>query len=103
MYAEDGKIIINPFMEMDDNMRKAIIRNETVRGFLRQRNLMPIFDLTPKQSHIFRSMNGGRGYGNDTDIRSTIVGRILSGDKSALDVTREQEAYADEIRKAMGW
>ena len=102
MYSE-GSIVLNPHIQMSDKMREAIIRNETVRGFLAQRNMMPVFSLTPNQTKVFMSINNGNPYGSMNDIRHTILARILSGDPSALDVTYEQEAYAEQIRKLMNW
>ncbi len=92
MATEDNKIIINPYSSLKDSEKEAVKINEAARVHMRSKDIPPpSFDLTPKQSNAFSS------YGPLINQKQTIIGRILSGDPSALDFTPEQKAYAQII------
>jgi hypothetical protein len=96
MAAEDGTIILNPYSRLTKQEKAAVGSNEAVRLYLRENNIRPDFAITDRQ----RASLGG--YSKDeNDIRSTIVGRILSGDPSAQDPTPEQREFARSIRAGM--
>jgi len=100
MATEDNMVIINPFMSMDEKKKQAIIQNETARAFMKKFNFRPNFHIHPEQMKYFSTINKGKAYGSEQDIRETIVGRILSGDPSVTNVTPEQQIFV-EILKSM--
>lgn len=88
MAAEDDAVILNPYSQLSEEQRNAVLLNERARIFMRQGGLKPDFNLTDKQKEAFSQ------YSNDeTDIKHTLASRILSGDQSALDVTPEQQIW----------
>lgn len=91
MAAEDGSIILNPFSDLGPAERDAVAKNEAVRLWLRKYQVDPIFDLTAEQQQRFAS------YGSPTDIRHTVLGRIISGDPSVGTITRAQQLWADRV------
>ena len=97
MATEDGKIAFNPYSEGVN--RDAVGRNEAVRLYLRENDISPEFDVTPDQVSRFR----GTPYENDMkSLKSTIIGRILSGDPSAGAATEQQRLFAESISRRMG-
>jgi len=96
MAADDDSIIINPYSSLSDQEKNAVKVNEAARVHMRSKNTQqPDFELTPEQAKAFST------YGPLESQRQTIVGRILSNDPSALNVSPEQKAYADIIRSKM--
>jgi len=96
MAAEDDKIITNPFSSLSDAEKQAVIKNEAVRLFLRQRGEPLDFDVTPEQQQFFKGT--GEDFSTQPEAtRATIIGRILSGDPSAQS-TAEQEQAARQIQ-----
>ena len=102
MAAEDQSVIINPYSTLTDEEKQGIKINETARLAMRGGYKRPTFELTPEQQEYFNTMNNGKPYSTDEqDIRETIIGRILSGDDSAGNVTPEQKKYADELQSVL--
>ena len=102
MAAEDQSVIINPYSTLTDEEKQGIKINETARLAMRGGYKRPTFDLTPEQQEYFNTMNNGKPYSTDEqDIRETIIGRILSGDDSAGNVTPEQKKYAEELQSVL--
>ena len=102
MATEDNKVIINPYSPLSDEQKQGIIINEVARLAMRNGYERPTFELTPEQQEYFNTMNNGKPYSTDEqDIRETIIGRILSGDDSAGNVTPEQKKYAEELQKVL--
>jgi hypothetical protein len=98
MAAEDGRVVLNPYAPLSEDERRLVAANEAARLRMRSDSVgRPDFELTPEQAAYFASINNGRSYGSDQDIRETIIGRILSGDPSAGTTTPEQRAYARRI------
>jgi len=95
---ESGTVVLNPFSKLSDPEKQAVVKNETARLAMRKNNLVPEFQLTPEQEVSFRDYGGG----DELAKRETIVGRIISGDPSALNVTPEQKAFADKVSSLMG-
>lgn len=96
MATEDNKIIINPYSKLSDAEKNGVRTNESARLFMRKNKIPLDFELTEKQRKVFSKYSQ-----NEDDIKATIVGRILSGDKSAIDPTPEQHEYASNIKMKM--
>jgi hypothetical protein len=98
MATEDGKIIINPYSTLSNTEKKAVVKNEAFRLYMRENNVVPNFAITPQQKEAFKNTEYG---GNETALKQTIVARILTGDTSAL-ATPEQKAEAKRIQQQAG-
>jgi len=98
MAAEDDRIIMNPYSQLTDQEKQAVMLNEAARVHMRK-GLMPAprFSLTPEQEAAFATYSQ-----NPVDRASTIAARLLSDDPSALAPTSEQTQYVQELRKFMG-
>lgn len=92
MATSDGKVIISDHSRLNDLQKQSVYDYESTRLFMRNTGIRPVFGITPDQQKEFAN------YGNEQDIRETLVGRIVSGDYSALNVTPEQKAFADRIK-----
>jgi hypothetical protein len=102
MAAEDNQVIINPYSKLTAQQKEGIRMNETARLAMRNGYKRPTFDLTPEQQEFFSTIQDGKPYSEDLqDIRETIIGRILSGDDSAGNVTPEQKKYAEELQRVL--
>ena len=88
-----GSIVMNPYSKLSDEEKKGVMTNEYSRLIMRQNDLLPPFELTPEQKEAFK------GYGDDRSQRETVVGRIISGDPSALNVTEEQKEFAEYVKR----
>lgn len=97
MATEDNQVIVNPYSNLSEIERKALIKNETSRVLMRNMpsNERPSFSITPEQRSAFKN------YGSEQDIRETIAARILSGDPSAGAATQEQMAFASSLEGKM--
>ncbi len=91
MAAEDNRIIMNPYSPLSLEQKNAVRKNERARVYMRISGNEPNFAITPEQQQAFGS------YGSPQDIRETLVGRILSGDTTALNFTPEQEAFTQQL------
>ena len=89
---EDGKIIINPYSTLSDAEKDAVRKNEAVRLYLRDKEVS--FNLTEEQKESFKDYSD-----NENDIKSTLIGRYLSGDPSTGNLTKEQLDYIKSIKK----
>ena len=98
MAAEDGRIILNPHSGLNMKQLRQVAINEAARLWMRDNKYVPKFGVSNKQRSFF---SGSPYEGNDDAIRQTILGRILSGDSSAGDVTDQQRLESDYIRKMM--
>jgi len=98
MATEDNRIILNPYVDLTDEQKEAVITNEASRLHMRSMGITPPFKLTKEQIESFK---GSPYEGNEQAMKETIVGRILSGDKSAGNFTKEQESFANEIFRNM--
>ena len=102
MAAEDGKVILNPYSDLSEQEREAVVLNERARLAIREGLVPPPnFVLTPEQMAVFSRINNGRPYGNPQVIKETLAARILSGDPSAQKPTRAQLEYVEELRRAL--
>lgn len=94
---QSGKIVLNPYSKLSDDEKNAVAMNEWARLLMRQNKITPNFEITPAQQKAFGSYGGG----DPLAIKETIVGRIVSGDPSALDATPQQHQIAEQIKKLM--
>jgi len=79
MASESGHVVLNPYSPPGVN-HDAVARNEALRLLMRDRGIVPSFDLTDAQRSAFQ----GTAYGsNDDALKQTIAARIYSGDPSA--------------------
>jgi len=92
-YADfnNNKVVLNPFSNLSDIEKNAVIKNEKTRLFIRKNNVPLDFSLTPEQENAFVN------YGSDLNKKETIIARIVSGDPSAGNFTPEQKEIADKI------
>lgn len=97
MATEDEKVILNPHSNLTPEHAQSVYQNELARLHLRKKTNKPQFALTEKQKEFFKDYPSK----NPQDIRDTIIGRIISGDPSAQDVTDEQRKYANSIKEEM--
>ena len=95
MATEDNRIILNPFINLTAQEKKSVFANEGTRLWLKQNNIVPDIALTKEQTQAFASTPYGK---DENALRQTIIGRIISGDPSALNVTEEQQNYANSIK-----
>ena len=96
MATEDGKIILNPYSNLDKQKMQSVVKNEASRLWLKENNIVPDFELTPEQRQGFI----GSPYANDEmSLKQSILGRIISKDSSALNVTPIQQEWADWLNK----
>lgn len=96
MAADDDKVIINPYSPLSWDEKAAVAYNERARIVMRKSSERPAFDLTPEQAKRFGAYSP-----NQQDVRETVAARILSGDPSAGEPTKEQAAYVERLRKMM--
>jgi hypothetical protein len=95
MMTEDKKVILNPYSGLSEREQKAVYENEALRLFMQENEVSPRFDVTDEQRETFR----GTPYADDElNMRRTLIARILSGDPSAGNATREQLEAAKQIR-----
>lgn len=100
MATEDNQITINPYSSLTRQQKEAIKKNEATRLYLRENgNNYPQFSLTPEQNNYF---NNNLNYSqNPIDVQHTILGRILSGDASAQNITPQQRIIAGQVQLDM--
>jgi hypothetical protein len=99
MATEDGRIILNPYSPLKPHEQAAVAQNEAAR--LAMRGMAPPPVMTKDQSGYLATVHDGQPYGggNDTAQRETIIGRYLSGDPSAGQMSPEQTSYAAEVAR----
>jgi len=96
MAAEDNRIILNPYSNLDNNQMNSVAQNEAIRLYLRNNKIEPTFNLTDEQTKQFKDYST-----NLTDVKHTILGRILTNDTSVGKVTPEQKKYSDWLQKQL--
>lgn len=101
MAAEDNKVILNPYSQLSAQQKDAVALNEYSRIYMRENKIDPAFDLTPEQQKSFQTINQGKPYGSDLDIKHTILARIISGDPSVGKPTPDQIKWANQIKQGM--
>ena len=97
MAAEDNKVILNPYSNLSDKEKKSVVKNEQLRLWMRNNNIVPDINLTAEQETFFK----GTAYENATnEKKQTIIARILSGDPSAK-ATSEQKIQAQKLMQRL--
>jgi hypothetical protein len=94
MATEDGRIIVNPHIDLTQEQRRGLLMNEASRLYMKENNIVPEFDITPEQQ---KSFAGGPYENNPSAMKQTIIGRILSNDRSAGNITPHQLFNAGKI------
>jgi len=92
---DSGKIVLNPYSTLTAKEKAAVAQNEYTRLMMRKLDVVPEFEITPEQQKAFADYGGG----DTAAIKETITARIISGDPSALNVTREQVVAAEKIKE----
>jgi hypothetical protein len=100
MAADDGKIILNPHSGLSYEQKVGVAKNEAIRLFMFENNIDPQFKVTPEQMKSFAGTNYGEK-GKEGFLRQTLVSRILTGDPSAGNVTKEQRNAAESIMQQL--
>ena len=99
MVVEDS-VVINPFKQWKPEERNSILTNESMRLFMRHNNIKPEFNVTEEQTNFFRNnrTNTGSNYiDNPSELRETIIARIIAGDPSSGTPTKDQIDIAENI------
>ena len=96
MATDDGKITLNPFSKNSPQEQQFVAQNEALRLFMNQNNVAPDFNLTKEQKSMFA---GSEYEADENAAKQSIVARFLTGDPSAKDVTKEQKAFANKIKR----
>lgn len=92
--AEDNSIVVSPYADLTPEQRNGLLMNEASRLYMRENKIIPDFDITPEQQDSFANTP----YSDNLDaMRQTIVGRILSNDRSAGQFTPSQQRYTNWI------
>ena len=97
MATEDGKIILNKFSKLSPQEFQSVAINEAAR--LLMRNDEPKFTVPDYQREYFSNTPYE---GSESEMKATIAARILSGDPSIANPTKEQLKYVEQIKKRMG-
>lgn len=94
MAAEDGRIILNPFSDLDPAAQNVVATNEAARLLMRENKIKPDFDVTEEQRSKFK----GTAYEEDEEaLKETILARAISGDPSAGKLTARQKEWANLV------
>ena len=95
MATEDDRVIFNPYSSVIPHQSDAIYKNESSRTFMKKFNRQPKYELTDDQKSRFKD------YGSDSEIKSTIAARGLSGDESSGEMTSEQKHFIKRLASQM--
>jgi len=94
MATEDGRIILNPFSDLDTASQKSVATNEAARLLMRENKIKPDFDVTEEQKNAFK----GTAYEeNEEALKETILARAIAGDPSAGKLTARQKEWANLV------
>jgi hypothetical protein len=98
MAAEDGLVILNPYSDISDDEKNAVYLNEASRLWMRA-NGVPNIGLTKEQEDALGKTTYAKA--GQEDKVATIIARILSGDPSAGNYTKEQKMAAESVLQQM--
>lgn len=98
MATQDGAIILNPFSNLKNSERKAVLVNEAARLYMRENDIIPDFEITPEQRNQFTNTPYAK---DELLLKRTIAARILSGDPSAGEITLEQRRWVEHLQKGL--
>jgi hypothetical protein len=99
MAAEDDRIVMNPYSNLNKQQQDAVRRNEAYRIYMRQNKITPDFEITDEQSKFFKNTEYAN---NPKALKQTIAARILTGDNS-ITPTDKQKQWAKELKKKAGF
>lgn len=100
MATEDNKVILNPYSPLSEKELQSVAINESSRLLMRQMKDDPNFELTPSQKAFLDTTTYKDA--PERERKSTIAARIVSGDPSAGEPTKQQLDFAEELKRALG-
>jgi hypothetical protein len=95
-YDGDRRVFVNPYSGLTNEERKGLVENERIRHFMDENKPKLEFNPTSQQVKSFEGTEYGKPE-NAERLKQTLVARILTGDRSAGDITPEQQKAADVI------
>jgi len=97
MAAEDNKDILNPYSNLNEQQKDALIKNEATRILIRTGQIeKPNFDLTEEQNKYLDNTKYYKNASED-DRKATIAARLFTGDTSGQNATEEQMNYISKL------
>jgi len=97
MAAEDNKIILNPYSNLNEQQKDAVIKNEATRILIRTGQIeKPNFDLTEEQNKYLDNTTYYKNASED-DRKATIAARLFTGDTSGQNATEDQINYISKL------
>ena len=93
---DSGAIVLNPYSTLSVEEKKAVLRNEGARLFMRYHGMQPKFKVTEEQRKAFGNYSTEEGFNyldHPDALKETIASRIFSGDPSVPNPTEEQRAW----------
>ena len=96
MATEDNKIILNPYSNLSEKQKDAVIKNEATRILIRTGQIeKPNFDLTEEQNKALNNTTYKNA--SEDDRRATIAARLFTGDASGQNATEDQMNYISKL------
>ena len=100
MATEDNKVILNPYSKLKPEEYKAVVINETARLKIKNDpSFTPTFSLTKQQEEFLNSTTYKDV--DENNRKATIAARLVSGDPSAGQPTKEQEEFVNRLRQSI--
>jgi hypothetical protein len=90
-------IVLNPFSNLSKEQQMAVAKNEAIRHFIDEKQIIPKFNLTPEQEKAFAGTQYGK-IKDKTPLKQSILARILTGDESVGTITPMQKRWADWLK-----
>ena len=90
-------IVLNPFSNLSKDQQMAVAKNEAIRNFIDEKQIIPKFNLTPEQEKAFAGTQYGK-IKDKTPLKQSILARILTGDESVGTITPMQKRWADWLK-----
>jgi hypothetical protein len=90
-------IVLNPFSNLSKDQQMAVAKNEAIRHFIDEKQIIPKFNLTPEQEKAFAGTQYGK-IKDKTPLKQSILARILTGDESVGTITPMQKRWADWLK-----
>jgi len=90
-------IVLNPFSNLSKDQQIAVAKNEAIRNFIDEKQIIPKFNLTPEQEKAFAGTQYGK-IKDKTPLKQSILARILTGDESVGTITPMQKRWADWLK-----
>ncbi len=93
-------IVLNPFSKISKEQQMAVAKNEAIRHFIDEKQIIPKFNLTPEQEKAFAGTQYGK-IEDKTPLKQSLLARILTGDQSAGKITPMQQKWADWVQSQL--